>query len=134
MFPGAVMSWLQVVGVIIVAAQSHDGPPIFDLLFKRWTAQILLVLAKRPSRFNELARAVPAARRIVVERLRELQDTGLVERQVDPGPPIASTYSITTRGQQLIPDLAALWALAEQQQQSTEAGDPRQHAAHPTDL
>jgi DNA-binding HxlR family transcriptional regulator len=127
------MSWLRVVGIIVVAAQRHDGPPIFDLLCKRWTAQILLVLSQRPSRFNELARAVPAARRMVVERLRELQDTGLVERRVDPGPPIASTYSITTRGQQLIPDLAALWALAERQQHSTEAGDPRQHAAHPTD-
>jgi DNA-binding HxlR family transcriptional regulator len=62
---------------------------------------------------------------MVVASLRELQDTGLVERRVDPGPPIARTYSITTRGQQLIPDLAALWALAEQQQQSTEAGEPR---------
>ena len=89
------MSWLQVVGIIVVAAQSHDGPPVFDLLFKRWTARILLVLAKRPSRFNELARAVPAARRMVVERLQELQDAGLVNRHVDPGAPIASTYSIT---------------------------------------
>ena len=119
-----VMSWLQIVGVIFLAAQSHDGPPIFDLLFKRWTAQILLALSQRPSRFNELARAVPAARRMVVERLRELQATGLVERRVDPGPPIASTYSITTRGQQLIPDLAALCALAERQQHFTEAGEP----------
>jgi DNA-binding HxlR family transcriptional regulator len=32
---------------------------------------------------------------MVVERLQELQDAGLVNRHVDPGAPIASTYSIT---------------------------------------
>src|SRR5262245_22611298 len=72
-------------------ALSDAGPPVFELLFsKRWAARILIGLAQRPARFNELARAVPAARRIVVERLRELQDAGLVERRVDPGPPITS--------------------------------------------
>jgi DNA-binding HxlR family transcriptional regulator len=85
------MSWLQLVGIIVVAAPSRDGPALFDMLFKRWTARILRVLSQRPSRFNELARAVPAARRMVVERLQELQDAGLVDRHVDPGPPIAST-------------------------------------------
>jgi DNA-binding HxlR family transcriptional regulator len=63
-----VLSWLQVVGIIVIAAQGHHDPPIFALLFKRWTAPILLVLSQRPYRFNELARAVPAARRMVVER------------------------------------------------------------------
>jgi DNA-binding HxlR family transcriptional regulator len=106
------MSWLQVVGIVVAAAQGHDGPPVFDLLFKRWTAQILLVLAKRPSRFNELARAVPAARRMVVERLRETPSRRPGRTAHRSRTPIASTYSITTRGQQLIPDLAALWALA----------------------
>jgi DNA-binding HxlR family transcriptional regulator len=128
------MSWLQVVGIIVVAAPSHDGPAIFDMLFKRWMAQILLVLSQRPSRFNELARAVPAGRRMVVERLRELQDTGLVERQVHPGPPIAVTYSITSRGQQLIPHLERLWAEAERLRQSTDARHPREAAGHPRDL
>ena len=112
------MSRLQVVGIIAIAVQGHDDPPIFALLFKRWTTQILLVLSQRPSRFNELARAVPASRRMVVERLRELQDAALVERRVDPGPPTTITYSITTRGQQLIPHLERLWAVAERQHSS----------------
>jgi DNA-binding HxlR family transcriptional regulator len=91
------------------------------LFSKRWTARILIELAQRPVRFNELARAVPAARRIVVERLRELQDAGLVERRVDPGPPIASMYSITAQGEELIPHLERLWVLAERLQQPTDA-------------
>jgi DNA-binding HxlR family transcriptional regulator len=104
------------------------------MLFKRWTAQIPRVLSQRPCRFNELARAVPAARRMVVERLQELQDAGLVNRHVDPGAPIASTYSITTRGEELVPYLERLWVTAEQLRQSTDAPGPREDAAYPSDL
>lgn len=103
-------------------AHGDDGPPIFQMLFsRRWSARILIELAQRPSRFNELARAVPAARRMVVERLRELQDAGLVERRVDPGPPTTITYSITARGEELIPHLERLWAVAERMHQPTDA-------------
>lgn len=31
------------------------------------------------------------------ERLRELVDAGLIRREVDPGPPIKSTYVATSR-------------------------------------
>jgi DNA-binding HxlR family transcriptional regulator len=102
--------------------QADDGPAVFEMLFsKRWTARILIELAQRPSRFNELARAVPAARRMVVERLRELQDADLVERRVDPGPPTTITYAITARGEELIPHLERLWAVAERLHQPTDA-------------
>jgi DNA-binding HxlR family transcriptional regulator len=100
-----------------------DGPAAFEMLFKRWTARILIELAQRPSRFNELARAVPAARRMVVERLRELQDAGLVERRVDPGPPTTITYAITARGEELTPLLERVWAVAERHRATdAEAG------------
>jgi len=92
------------------------------LFSRRWTARILIELGQRPMRFNELARAVPAARRIVVERLRELQDADLVERRVDPGPPITSMYSITARGEELIPHLERLRVVAERLQRPTDAG------------
>jgi DNA-binding HxlR family transcriptional regulator len=99
-----------------------DGPAAFEMLFsKRWTARILIELAQRPSRFNELARAVPAARRMVVERLRELQDAGLVERRVDPGPPTTITYAITARGEELTPHLERVWAVAERLHRATDA-------------
>jgi DNA-binding HxlR family transcriptional regulator len=69
-----------------------------EVLAKRWTLQLLVLLLQRPARLSELERAVPGlTNRVLADRLRELQDAGLVDRQVDPGPPIMSIYALTAR-------------------------------------
>ena len=85
----------------------------FRLLGKRWMGLILDLLLQRPARFNELARAIPQlSKRMLDERLTELAEHGLVEREVDPGPPLAVTYRLTPRGQALRPAMDALRAWA----------------------
>jgi DNA-binding HxlR family transcriptional regulator len=84
-----------------------------EVLAKRWTLQLLFLLLQRPARFSELERAVPGlTNRVMADRLRELQDAGLVDRQVDPGPPITSSYALTADGEALRPILEPLrsWA------------------------
>ena len=84
-----------------------------EVLAKRWTLQLLFLLLQRPARFSELERAVPGlTNRVMTDRLRELRDAGLVDRQVDPGPPIASLYALTADGEALRPILGLLrsWA------------------------
>lgn len=46
------------------------------------------------------------------QRLRELEEEGLVERLVEAGTPVRVTYSLTEAGQQLDPVLSGLktWA------------------------
>jgi DNA-binding HxlR family transcriptional regulator len=50
--------------------------------------------------------------RLLSQRLRELEEEGLVERQVEAGTPVRVTYSLTEAGQQLDPVLRELkvWA------------------------
>jgi DNA-binding HxlR family transcriptional regulator len=50
---------------------------------------------------------------VLADHLRELQDAGLVDRQVDPGPPITSTYALTADGEALRPILTALGSWAD---------------------
>lgn len=72
-----------------------------------------MLLVQGPARFSELAAAVPGlSRRVMTERLRELQEARLVERVVDPGPPITSTYCLTAEGEQLraVMDELCKWA------------------------
>lgn len=84
-----------------------------ELIGKRWTGAIVCALNERPMRYGELGKAVPGlSDRLLSQRLRELEDEGLVERQVESGSPVRVTYSLTEAGQQLDPVLSELksWA------------------------
>lgn len=70
-----------------------------DILGKPWNALILNVLQPGPLRFTELAdQAQGPGDKVLSARLKELEGSGLVERHVDPGPPVRVSYSLTTKG------------------------------------
>jgi DNA-binding HxlR family transcriptional regulator len=87
--------------------------PELELLTRRWTLQILVVLLQRPARFSEFLRTIPGlSKNVMVERLRELGEAGLVARHVDPGPPVTTTYSLTPDGEALRPHIEGVLAWA----------------------
>lgn len=87
---------------------------VFTLLGKRWTGMVIGTLLDGPARFGELANAIPGITEgMLSARLGELQDSGLVDRQVLPGPPIATMYRLTEEGAALRPALLALTRWAE---------------------
>ncbi|HEY6551594.1 MAG TPA: helix-turn-helix domain-containing protein [Solirubrobacterales bacterium] len=84
-----------------------------ELIGKRWTGAIISALTEGPLRFGELARAVPGlSDRLLSQRLRELEDEGLVERDVEAGTPVRVTYSLSEKGAELRPAISELkqWA------------------------
>lgn len=84
-----------------------------ELIGKRWTGAILSALTERPMRFGELARAIPGlSDRLLSQRLRELEEEGVVQREVEPGSPVHVTYSLTEKGVGLGPAIKELrlWA------------------------
>jgi DNA-binding HxlR family transcriptional regulator len=84
-----------------------------ELIGKRWTGAIVFALIEGPLRFGELAKAVPGlSDRLLSQRLRELEQEGLVEREVESGSPVRVTYSLTEAGAELGPAIAELkeWA------------------------
>lgn len=84
-----------------------------ELIGKRWTGAIICALTERPMRFREVARTVPGlSDRLLSQRLRELEEEGLVQREVEAGTPVRVTYSLTEMGQGLDPAIRELriWA------------------------
>lgn len=87
---------------------------VFRLIGKRWTLPILAALMQGPARFSEVGRAVPGiSERVMSERLQELCEAGLVERLVDPGPPLGTRYRLTPGGECLRPALEQLLEAAD---------------------
>jgi DNA-binding HxlR family transcriptional regulator len=84
-----------------------------ELIGKRWTGAIVCALTERPMRYGELGRTIPGlSDRLLSQRLRELEEEGLVEREVEAGTPVRVTYSLTEAGQELDPVLSELKAWA----------------------
>jgi DNA-binding HxlR family transcriptional regulator len=86
-----------------------------ELIGRRWSGAIIAMLVGRESlRFNELLAAIPGiSDRLLTERLRELERAGVVERTVEPGPPVRVAYSLTEAGRALEPAVSAIGAWAE---------------------
>ncbi len=103
--------------VVAGGAVDHDVrfQRAIELIGKRWTGAVVKALMTRPARFNQLLSGIPGiSDRVLTERLRELEQEGLVERLVDPGPPVRVTYRLTARGAAVQPVLGAIseWANA----------------------
>src|SRR5579862_5357859 len=84
-----------------------------ELVGRRWTGAILRVLMDGSLRFSEIAQAVPElSDRLLSERMKELERRGIVQRTVDPGPPLRVQYELSKMGRELEPALAELqrWA------------------------
>ena len=84
-----------------------------ELVGKRWTGAILLVLMDGPLHFSGIRQLVPElSDRLLSERLKELEAEGIVERRVLEGSPVRVEYSLTPKGRALQPTLHALkeWA------------------------
>lgn len=86
-----------------------------DVLGDRWTLLIIRELAlKGRCRYTDLRNGLPGiATNLLADRLRELEQAGVIARE-DAPPPIATTlFRLTDRGEQLQPVLTGLflWGL-----------------------
>ena len=102
------------------AAEPRAGEPCcglyhraVELVGRRWTGAILLVLMDGPLRFSEVRERVPdLSDRLLSERMKELEREGIVERRVLEDVPVRVEYGLTAKGRALEPAVAALkrWA------------------------
>jgi DNA-binding HxlR family transcriptional regulator len=83
--------------------RSHDDIfcPIngaLDLLTARWTLHIVRALLSGPCRFNEIAQAYGINAHTLRERLRSLENEGVVTRTVISAMPPNVEYALTEKG------------------------------------
>ncbi|MCA1828614.1 MAG: winged helix-turn-helix transcriptional regulator [Myxococcales bacterium] len=84
-----------------------------DLLGKRWTALIVQALITRPRRYCELVQALDAvSERMLIQRLKELERAGVIQRRVLDERPVGVEYRLTNMGRGLgrVVDELERWA------------------------
>jgi len=80
-----------------------------DLLERRWQISIIYASLNGVRRFNEFSAAIDGiSPRMLTERLRELEDAGLLERRVLPTRPPSVEYLPTKQGARLRPLIEAM--------------------------
>ena len=84
-----------------------------DLVGERWALLVVRELMLGPKRFTDLRTGLPhASPNVLSQRLRELEDAGVLRRRRLPPPAASAVYELTEWGQELEPVLQALgrWA------------------------
>ena len=65
----------------------------------KWTGSVLWHLKDGPVRFNDLSRMISgASKKMITERLRQLEAQGLVSREVTSTKPFSVVYEVTDFG------------------------------------
>ena len=88
--------------------------PILEILEGKWTLMILRSLFNGLKRFGELRRSLqPISPKTLTDRLRMLEERGIVTRTIYSEVPLHVEYQLTERGRRLQPIFVAMRAWAQ---------------------
>lgn len=80
-----------------------------DVVGERWTLLVLRELFAGPRRFTDLMDGLPGiSTNLLTERLKSLEQTGLLRRRILPPPAASMVYELTPLGRALEPTLLEL--------------------------
>jgi DNA-binding HxlR family transcriptional regulator len=78
----------------------------------KWKAQIFRLATQQPLRFNQLLKTLEGSnRQSLANSLNELEQAGLLEKQVISQKPLHIEYTLTDKGKSFIPILEQMEAL-----------------------
>lgn len=85
-----------------------------DVLAGKWKILILWYLRSETKRFNELQKLLPrTTQKMLIQKLRELEEDGIINREVYPVVPPKVEYSLTKYGETLKPIIKQLYLWGE---------------------
>ena len=90
---------------------------IGEVLYGKWKIRLLYFIWEGHKRPSELQRKIPdATRRVLNMQLNQLEEHGLITREIFPVLPPKVEFSLTTLGESLIPVIQAMGNWADEHQ------------------
>jgi DNA-binding HxlR family transcriptional regulator len=96
------------------AALSCPLPPAVELIGEKWAFLILRGALNGLQHFEEFQAGLDIARNILSDRLSKLVAGGILKRELDPSDKRKVVYSLTAKGEGLLPVVLALRQWGEQ--------------------
>lgn len=87
----------------------HEMCPRFEkavtILSQRWTALLIYQMLDGSTRFGEIQTATGVSGKVLSDRLKSMEQEGLITREVIPETPVVIKYTLTEKGLSLEPVL-----------------------------
>lgn len=98
-----------------IESRADEVCPVVDAVEQigsQWRLVVLHDLTEGEKRFNELKRSTDANARTLSRVLDDLRESEFVERRLEEDAPVATYYSLTSKGESLVPvfDEIESWA------------------------
>jgi DNA-binding HxlR family transcriptional regulator len=104
-----------------ISEKSCSLREVLDIIGGKWSMPIIYILSKGKMRFKEIERSVEGINtRMLVKELKNMEANGIVTREVFATVPPTVEYTLTEKGQKLLPSIVSLHQWGE------EFGDERQ--------
>ncbi len=82
---------------------------VLDIIGGKWAMPIIYILSKGKMRFKELERSVEGINtRMLVKELKNMEANGIVTREVFATVPPTVEYTLTLKGEKLLPSIVSL--------------------------
>lgn len=72
-----------------------------SLLSQKWTALVIYQLLTGTQHFSEIQSAIGISGKVLSDRLKDLEQEGIIKREVLPTTPVTIEYSLTEKGRSL---------------------------------
>ena len=82
---------------------------VLEIIGGKWAMPMIYILSKGKMRFKELERSVEGINtRMLVKELKNMEANGIVTREVFATVPPTVEYTLTEKGQKLVPSIVSL--------------------------
>ena len=82
---------------------------VLDIIGGKWAMPMIYILSKGKMRFKELERTVEGINtRMLVKELKNMETNGIVKREVFATVPPTVEYTLTSKGEKLLPSIVSL--------------------------
>ncbi|NBT16788.1 MAG: transcriptional regulator [Bacteroidetes bacterium] len=95
---------------IHISEKSCSLRDVLDIIGGKWSMPIIYILSKGTMRFKELERSIEGINtRMLVKELKNMELNGILTRQVFATVPPTVEYTLTEKGEKLLPSIASLY-------------------------